>query len=515
MRVTKRQLRRIIREEEQRDLPIEFYSDEALISEGLLDWLGNLFGGLVDFFTGGAKEAEQEATSGWSSGVSSNLPKAAEEEGEEEITSVGDLDLEDDTHKKIFFNAAAPVEAELMKSVAGEISKAGSGVTDWTPKSDSEEDQNAWKEGDGKAALGLWDAVGHVGGSIKMYVEAFGKDWPLPVPSMEDAVSSGNPGEAVKFIMAACNIIKKEWDKASSDLGVDAGSVISAAEEAEGAAKTVGEAIAESGKEQQQEWVDLRRWVSSTILQEGKGSSKMRITKGQLRRIIREETVKSTEKYDDDSALKGDQDELPDALQKGIIDKTVEEREEEEKKDESIRITRRHLRRIIREALTAVNMETGEVWEAEPLGIPDKAWPNLVKRLNLNPQAGSGGVDDYDLSEEDFRKLAAETEYKQQGRSRAAESKRLDGDRITDELVTWATDAGTQFAADNPGVDIQAAAYDLAQSGRNQVSPDEWEAAVWYMFDENGGYLVDDNSYEAAEEALETMLADAAAVGGG
>ena len=250
----------------------------------------------------------------------------------------------------------------------------------------------------------------------------------------------------------------------------------------------------------------------------------MRITKRQLKRFIREEAAKSTQKYDDDSALKGDQDELPDALQKGIIDKTVDEREEEEKKDESIRITRHHLRRIIREALTAVNMETGEVWEAEPLGIPDKAWPNIVKRLDLevlgttSPTGGptpDDNVPDYELSADDFRKLAAETEYKQQGRSRAAERKRLDGERITDDLVAWAYDAGTQFAADNPGVDIQAAAYDLAQSGRHQVSPDEWEEAVWYMFDENGGFLVADNSYEAAEEALETMLADMAATSGG
>ena len=60
---------------------------------------------------------------------------------------------------------------------------------------------------------------------------------------------------------------------------------------------------------------------------------KMRITKGQLRRIIWEETVKSTKKYDDDSALKGDQDELPDALQKGIIDKSVEDREEDEEEN--------------------------------------------------------------------------------------------------------------------------------------------------------------------------------------
>jgi len=58
----------------------------------------------------------------------------------------------------------------------------------------------------------------------------------------------------------------------------------------------------------------------------------MKITKRQLRRIIREEVAKSTKKYDDDSALKGDQDDLHDALQKAIIDKTVEDREEAEDK---------------------------------------------------------------------------------------------------------------------------------------------------------------------------------------
>ena len=53
----------------------------------------------------------------------------------------------------------------------------------------------------------------------------------------------------------------------------------------------------------------------------------MKITRAQLRRIIREE-AKSTEKYDDDPALKGDQDEVPDQLQKGIIDKAEKEKNE-------------------------------------------------------------------------------------------------------------------------------------------------------------------------------------------
>jgi hypothetical protein len=50
----------------------------------------------------------------------------------------------------------------------------------------------------------------------------------------------------------------------------------------------------------------------------------MRISKRQLRRIIEAE-AKSTKKYDDNPALKGDQSELPDHLQKGIIAKNLEE----------------------------------------------------------------------------------------------------------------------------------------------------------------------------------------------
>ena len=95
----------------------------------------------------------------------------------------------------------------------------------------------------------------------------------------------------------------------------------------------------------------------------------MRITKRQLRRIIRE-AEGSTKKYDDDSALKGDQSKLPDGLQKGIIDKTVEDREEREEeereeKNESVRITRRQLRRIVREAVGYYSDEDmPEAWHA-------------------------------------------------------------------------------------------------------------------------------------------------------
>jgi len=79
----------------------------------------------------------------------------------------------------------------------------------------------------------------------------------------------------------------------------------------------------------------------------------VKITKRQLRRIIRE-AEGSTKEYDDDSALVGGQSKLKDVLQKAIIDKTVEEREERDEEDreesnESFKITKRQLRRMIRE----------------------------------------------------------------------------------------------------------------------------------------------------------------------
>jgi hypothetical protein len=74
--------------------------------------------------------------------------------------------------------------------------------------------------------------------------------------------------------------------------------------------------------------------------------SKMKITKRQLVRIIREEAAEMTKKYDDNPELKGDQDELPDHLQKGIIDKA----EEDDIKE--VRLTKKQLIAVIKEELS-------------------------------------------------------------------------------------------------------------------------------------------------------------------
>jgi len=58
----------------------------------------------------------------------------------------------------------------------------------------------------------------------------------------------------------------------------------------------------------------------------------MKTIKTQPTRSLKE-ALDFTEKYDDDSALKGDQSKLPDDLQKAIIDDTVEKREEHEEEE--------------------------------------------------------------------------------------------------------------------------------------------------------------------------------------
>jgi hypothetical protein len=287
VRITKRQLRRIIQEERQRELPIEFYTDEQLMSEGLLDWVGGLFSGLVDFFTGGAEKAREEVSSGLSSELDSGVAKIAEEEDLDDIKSIDDLDTSKDDHKQYFYKAlAGPLESVLNKS-ADLISAAGGSVKDWTPKSDSEEDQKAWKEGDGKAAQDLWAAVGYVGGAAEHMMDIVTDGGKLS-PSVDETLASGNPGEAVKFLMSSTEIIGSML-KDASKLGVDtAEAAASAAKSVSGAAKTVGEAIAASGKEQKKEEVTLRRWVGSQVIHERKQRGRMKITKRQLRRIIKE-----------------------------------------------------------------------------------------------------------------------------------------------------------------------------------------------------------------------------------
>ncbi len=117
----------------------------------------------------------------------------------------------------------------------------------------------------------------------------------------------------------------------------------------------------------------------------------MKISKRQLIRIIREEKAKSTKKYDDDSALKGGQSELPDDVQIAIIDKTTKEREEEEKKDETMRIRYSHLRKIIREAILSEVEFYDETPEGQLIGTEEED-ARFTNQLNAEKDMKAAGL---------------------------------------------------------------------------------------------------------------------------
>ena len=313
----------------------------------------------------------------------------------------------------------------------------------------------------------------------------------------------------------------------------------------------------------------------------------MKITKRQLRKIIREEQADVTPKYDKDSALIGGQSRLSDPLQKAIIDKTVEDREEAKEKEakekeakeksESIRITKTQLqqiikeegyyadlpkqhidgqvwggsleglayhqgrtwghgdvvdpkgfkgcvqkgqrlaqgkdgsplqitevqlRRIIREAIDIVDPETGEVFLefGEDGDYPDAAWPELQRRLNIQPEKVDPDGTAY-VGGDDRTRLEGETVGKREDRATAAHQERLDIDNLLARLDRWGEDAARDFLADNPGADMGGLASDLAKSVEFEFAPDEWQELVWH-FEELADY------HEDGEDILFTYVAD-------
>ena len=150
-----------------------------------------------------------------------------------------------------------------------------------------------------------------------------------------------------------------------------------------------------------------------------------------------------------------------------------------------MKITRRQLRSIIKEAMDVVNVQTGEVLtfgDSERDVAPDAAVPDLVRRLGLN-MSPSGA-----LSNADFQKLEDETVGKQDRRSAkrksaqmAADRERLNIDNLLQRLRYWAEDTARDYMGDNPGVDLQDVAYDLADAWEFEFEPDEREELMWHF----------------------------------
>ncbi len=73
----------------------------------------------------------------------------------------------------------------------------------------------------------------------------------------------------------------------------------------------------------------------------------------------------------------------------------------------------------------------------------------------------------------------------------------MDISRLLARADQWAKDAGGDYEADNPGVDMEGVARDLAASAKYEFEQDEWEELIWH-FDEDG----------AGEEDLINFIAD-------
>ena len=163
-----------------------------------------------------------------------------------------------------------------------------------------------------------------------------------------------------------------------------------------------------------------------------------------------------------------------------------------------MKITRRQLRRIIREAINeridVVDRETGEVMVFGRAGreaAPEAAWPDLVKRLGLQPEddgLDAAGDQSFSLSNQEFAKLEDEVLGKQDRRSAkrksaqmAADRERLNIDNLLQRLRYWAEDTARDYMGDNPSVDLQDVAYDLADAWEFEFEPDEREELMWHF----------------------------------
>jgi hypothetical protein len=227
----------------------------------------------------------------------------------------------------------------------------------------------------------------------------------------------------------------------------------------------------------------------------------MKITKRQLKRMIQEIAMghdmmayESEERAQDDEFNRGymaateglpsdvDTSEYPRHYMRGY-DAGLEK---SEWMGESTRsYTLRRIRRLVREAMDVVNVETGEVLsfgDGERDVAPDSAVPDLVKRLALS--MGPSG----ELSNADWEKLELETLGKQADRQFAkshakiaADRERLNIDNLLQRLRDWAAGSGDEYMADNPEANFQDVAIDLAATAEYSFKKDEWEELLWHF----------------------------------
>ena len=175
-----------------------------------------------------------------------------------------------------------------------------------------------------------------------------------------------------------------------------------------------------------------------------------------------------------------------------------------------MKITRRQLRQIIKEAIDVTNASTGEVMVFADEGdqgadgfkpdAPELAARDIIKRLGLRPLTDidfgdrEPGVEEIYLGAEDWAEMDYEVGGKRHKRKAKKERARMDIDNLIGRLDQWSSDSGPEYAADNPDADMEGVARDLAMGARYSFATDEWDELIWHF----------DNS----EDALMSYIAD-------
>ena len=158
-----------------------------------------------------------------------------------------------------------------------------------------------------------------------------------------------------------------------------------------------------------------------------------------------------------------------------------------------MKITKRQLKRIIKEAIDVMNAETGEllIFDDQPEAAasggnikpdaPEAAAMDMMKRLGIEaPQPDPQYSDDvptYPLPTDKWEMMQDELYGKRAARKSKADKERLDIDNLLQRADEWAISAGQDYMADNrefPDTHLEDIAWDLSDAAELEFQEDEW-----------------------------------------
>lgn len=262
MKITRKQIRRIVVEERRRITRGKRYDDE-LLNEGILDFLKGMWEKASGFFFSSVEKAKEKFMEFIHTATDKNVSSSSGEEGGR-ARSASDLKPEKNEKDRVtLLKSIAPAQVKTFLEAEKQLKSTGS-VKNWNPKSDSKDDLKAWMKENKESSKGLWDAVGAAKAAVDHLFESG-----VRVEETEIPKKNMNPGEAIKFFLASCKSLKKVWESATKmNLENESKEVLAAISKAEAAATAVGKSIAEAAKKQQNEWVLVHRLVRAHLIQE-------------------------------------------------------------------------------------------------------------------------------------------------------------------------------------------------------------------------------------------------------